>query len=141
MTIKNLLETIKEDSLAARKAKDKVASSLLLTLYSEALLVGKNKGDRLPTDEEVIKVVKRFITSVEENLKYRPDNEDYLIEKSLLQRYVPKQLSEDQLKYIIRLVGEPVSPKSTKKVLEYINEHHPGQADGAMVIDIIKRWG
>ena len=56
-----LLAKLKADSLQARKDGNKVAANLLVTLVSEATMVGKNAGNRDSTDEEVQRVVKKFL--------------------------------------------------------------------------------
>ena len=65
-----ILEKIKNASLAARKAKEALAATLLTTLYSEAVNVGKNNGNRDTTDAEAVAVVKKFLKGVDETISY-----------------------------------------------------------------------
>ena len=47
--------------ISARKGTDVTVKNLMVTLYSEALMVGKNKRNEEPTDEEVVGVIFNFI--------------------------------------------------------------------------------
>ena len=99
----SLVDEIKQASLAARKAKDTVASSLLTTLFSDVVNVGKNSGNRGTTDVEAVAVVKKFLKGVEETIAAFDGKQDTrldtaLIERELLMKFLPQQLSEEQLK-------------------------------------------
>ena len=48
----SILNTIKNDNVTARKSRDIITSSLLSTLYAEAVNVGKNDGNRETSDKE-----------------------------------------------------------------------------------------
>lgn len=63
----NMIGKIRDDMITARKGDDPVAKSLLVTLYSEASRVGKDKRNGDPTDEEVVAVVKKFAANAEED--------------------------------------------------------------------------
>lgn len=104
----SLLEKIKQASVEARKQRDK-AASFLVTLYSEAAMIGKNAGNRETLDEEVIKVVKKFIKNLDETieaLKTRGDAAAEQIakaleEKAILEQYLPKMLTEAEIETLI----------------------------------------
>ena len=66
-TMTNMIGKIRDDMITARKGDDPVAKSLLVTLYSEASRVGKDKRNGDPTDEEVVAVVKKFAANAEED--------------------------------------------------------------------------
>lgn len=95
-----LIDTIKSDLLLARKLNNPVEKNLLTTLVGDAERVGKDKGNRLPTDDEVQAVVKKFMKGVEENIKLK-DMPIFQEEKSILARYLPKMLSQESLANII----------------------------------------
>lgn len=100
-----LLEQIKQDKDAARKANDKVAANLLTTLYSEALMVGKNADNRETTDNEVIVIVKKFIKNINETLEYAKDpiKPKLNTEKEICKRYLPKMVAEDDIEQFVKL--------------------------------------
>ena len=100
-----LLEIIKNDLTEARKSKKIKVSGVLSTLYSEASMVGKNDGNRETYDTEVIAKVKAFIKNIDETLKSlpagHPQGTELEKEKELLQKYLPQQISEKELKNIV----------------------------------------
>lgn len=95
-----LIDTIKSDLLLARKMGITTEKNLLTTLVGDAERIGKDKGNRLPTDDEVLAVVKKFLKGVEENIKLK-DLPIFHEEANILKRYMPKMLSDESLKQII----------------------------------------
>jgi uncharacterized protein YqeY len=99
-----LLNKIKDDQFAARKAKDTVTATLLTTLYSEALMVGKNAG-RETSDDEVLKVIQKFLKGVNETIvalqskggEYLDKVGGAILEKCILEAYLPKQITEVEI--------------------------------------------
>lgn len=142
----SLLEQIKEKQLIARKAQDDIAKSLLTTLVAEASVPGKNNGNRESTDEEVIAVIKKFIKGVNETieaLKFYSDGRGPRahLEKEILESFLPKQLTEDELREIIGGIivglGEK-NPKLMGKVLSLVKEKYNGQYDGSIAAKLTK---
>ena len=56
-----LIEKLRQDMIAARKGSDTVTKSLMVTLYSEAAMVGKNKRNGDTTDDEAVAVIKKLL--------------------------------------------------------------------------------
>jgi len=135
----SLMNEIREKQIQARKEKSEFAS-LYTTLLGEAALVGKNAGNRETTDQEVIGVVKKFIKNIDEMLvalTSRLDVNNVAIsnakfEKILLEQFLPKQLSEDELKDLA--TGRESLPDSMK----YLKEHYPGLYDGKLSSAVAK---
>ncbi|MDO8418099.1 MAG: GatB/YqeY domain-containing protein [Agitococcus sp.] len=63
-----LLKQIQDAALSARKARDTVRATLLVTVFAEAARIGKDAGNRESTDDEVLKTLKKFVTGVEETM-------------------------------------------------------------------------
>lgn len=141
----SLLQRIKDDSLTARKDKLSGAAILLTTLYSEAAMVGKNNGNRETSDTEVIAIVKKFKANNEETLKVLADTDERyhqaLAENEILDRYLPKQMSEDELQSIVtKLIAEhaiPKTPKSMGSVMKLLKDGFEGRYDGALASKIV----
>jgi len=72
----SLLQDIKNASLEARKIKSEL-SSFLVTLYAEAAKIGKDSGNRESTDEEVIKILKKFKSNAEELIKLATEKKTF----------------------------------------------------------------
>ncbi len=140
-----LLEKLQAASLEARKAQDTVAASLLTTLYSEAARVGKDQGNRVSTDEEVVAVVKKFSKNIDETLAALPEADARVatlrVEKELLSAYLPQQLDEAGLRALVdELVGALAdkSPKQMGVVMAGLKARAGGQYDGAMASRLVK---
>ena len=127
--IKNLLDT-------ARKEK---ADNLpfLSALYSEVKNVGKNKGNRETTDEEAVKVLKKLRQGNEELIRLAGDREEILkkaeAENSIIDSFLPKQLSDRDLEDAIRFIilhEKLDSPKGIGVVMKSLQKKYAGQYDG-----------
>lgn len=131
----SLLQSIKTHSLEARKRRDNIASSFLTTLLSEASFPGLNDGKRDSTDEEVVAVVRKFLKNNAEVLLVRPNDTVALTEKALLEQYLPKQLSDEELRAALIAVAReagvmPPSQKDMGVLMKGLKEHYSGQYDG-----------
>lgn len=140
-----LLEKLQAAALAARKAQDSVAASLLTTLYAEAARVGKDQGNRVSTDEEVVAVVKKFGKNVDETLAALPETDVRVaalrVEKALLAEYLPQQLDEAGLTAVIAELVAALPEKSPKQmgaVMAGLKARAGGQYDGAMASRLVK---
>jgi uncharacterized protein YqeY len=141
----SLLQQIKEDSVQLRKLKDANAATLI-TLYSECAMFGKTNGNRDTTDEECVKIVKKFIAGAEELQGFfekRGDAEKAAKatdELKMFNKYVPQQMSELQLRtYLDILIGEiEHSEKNMGRIMAELKRLYPGQYDGALASKIVK---
>lgn len=100
----SLLETLKKDSLAARKAADTVRATLLTTLIAEAEMVGKNAGNRTSTDDEVLQTIRKFLKNNQEALAVIKDEArraPLLEESVILGSYLPPLVDETEVKAFI----------------------------------------
>lgn len=133
-----LLQTIKSDQLTSRKNKDRVQASVLTTLIGEASIIGKNDGNRESTDAEVMTVIKKFVKGIDESLSYGA-SEQLEIEKVVLTRYLPTELSDDRLSELASAYIKNNSDHNMGQVMKYFKETHPGQYDGKTLSAIVKR--
>lgn len=97
-----LIEKIRIDQLFARKEFMKTKQSLfeihakvLTTLIGESQIDGKD-----PSDEQLIKVIQKFIKNNEQSLKIK-ENKSLEIENELLRIYLPRTVTEAQVKQIL----------------------------------------
>lgn len=143
-----LIDTIKKAQLQARKDKQSDSASSLTTLIGEAEMIGKNDGNRVTTDAEVVAVIKKFVKNIDETLNVvskdssKADRVTALTqEKALLSTFLPKQLSEDELRSVLSGFVSALpekNPKAMGKVLASLKEHFAGQYDGALASKITK---
>lgn len=130
------LENIKNDLDNARKEKKQQLLTLLVTLYSEACMVGKTKRNGLPTEEEVTSVVKKFKIGVEEIAKIKGLSDDLQYELDIYERYLPIMLTKDQLVEIVS--GISPKPNNLGEVMKFLKEKYSGLYDGKVASDIAK---
>jgi uncharacterized protein YqeY len=133
----SLMEQIKSDQLAARKGgvTEVHKASLLTTLLGEATMVGKNAG-RETTDQEVVAVVKKFIKNVDETISAltarNQDASAYMAERSILEFYLPMQLSEDALRQVAEC------QKDMPSFMKHLKENFAGKYDGKLASTVAK---
>jgi len=146
----SLIATIKAAHLQARKDKNEVAKSLLTTLVGEAETLGKGKGNRAPTDEEVVSVLKKFENNLVETIGHlhiagqdaRADQ--YKAEVNIIRSFMPAKLADDvvaaDIKDVVTAAGLPFEQKSMGVVVKALKEKYGLQFDGAQVSRIFKTW-
>ena len=143
-----ILDSVKKAQLQARKDKRAEDAATLTTLIGEAEMIGKNDGNRVSTDAEVVAVIKKFVKNIDETLNVvskdstKVDRVEALgKEKALLSNFLPKQLSEDELRTILAdfVAALPEkNPKAMGKVLGSLKEAFAGQYDGALASRVTK---
>ena len=102
-----LLDRIKEDQLTARKARDTIKATLLTTLLGEAKRPGEDDGKRPSTDDEVSKVITKFLKGVNETIALVTDEAklaELKFEASVYQAYLPERLEGAVLKARIQII-------------------------------------
>lgn len=143
----SLLQQIKQTQLQARKAKDAVTAASLTTLIGEAEMVGKNNGNREVTDAEVVAVLKKFIKNVEETWRLAAEHGNHTTaerlhdEKLLYSSFLPKQLSNGELKQVLVALTTELNANTLRemgKVMKVLKERYDGQYDGAAASTMIK---
>lgn len=130
----SLMEQIKTQQIAARKAGDPKAS-LLTTLLGEAAMVGKNAG-RETTDAEVVAVVKKFIKNVDETIAaLQARNQlfaDFAVEREVLEQFLPMQLSEAALIEVAKC------QENMPAFMKHLKENFAGKYDGKLAATVAK---
>jgi len=132
-----LIEKVREDMHEAKKQKDLLKSNLLSTLYAEMFTLSKS-GKEL-TEEDSVKIVRKFIKNSEETLALdipEDSKTKYLAEKKILLGYLPSQLTAEEIENnVTKLVGEG---KIMKDIMGYFKENYAGRYDGKIVSDLVK---
>lgn len=134
----SLLQRIKQDQLAARKAKDKFKATLLTTLLAEASRPGLDDGKRESTDREVVEVCKKFIDNMKESLKANY-TEAVHTEMCIVYEYMPQALDEEDMKDIATYVIESNTKPNIGTVMAYFKKNYVGQYDGNVLSSIVKQ--
>ena len=145
-----LYDTIMTDMKEAMKSHDKETLSTLRFLKSAIdLFKINNKMDRTdsPSDEVVIEVVSKQVKTHKESIEEfkkagRADLvENLLKEVEVLSKYLPEQLSEDEVRRKIEEVISSINAISIKDMGRVMKELTPifkGKADMKLVNTIVK---
>ena len=144
-----LYETISKEMIDAMKAHDKDTLSTLRMLKSDIdLYLVNNKLDRHnASDEVVIDVVSKQIKTRNESIEeFKKGNRQDLVEGllkeiELLSKYLPEQLTEEEIKSEIDKVFDKLKPTSMKDMGAVMKELGPifkGKADMKLVNSIVK---
>lgn len=141
-----LLTTINEDVKIAMKARDKEKLSVLRMLKSALQNEQIKKGTEL-NEEEELSVLSREMKQRRDSLtEFKNADRQDLVEKLeneivIVESYLPKQLTEEELQSIVQEVIASVNATSTSdfgKVMGAIMPKVKGKADGNAVNRIVK---
>jgi uncharacterized protein len=140
---------IDNDIKAAMLAKNKEELEALRSIKSMILLAETEKGeiDEISSDVENKLLMKAAKQRKESAEIFQKENREELAKRELTQleiinRYLPKQLSQDEVealvKNIIRQVGAK-GPQDMGKVMGVATKQLAGQADGKMISELVKK--
>ena len=139
-----LLDRLRAHQLDARKGRDAIAAGLLTTLISEGERVGKDKGNRPSTDEEVLGTVRKFLKNAEEvrdAIAARGDAEATAKvhrEITILTSYLPQQMSEADLRAKIEAFKADNPGATMRDLMPYLKANFAGLYDGKLANQIAK---
>ena len=143
-----LEQQIQEDIKAAMKAKDNVALAATRAVKGEILLFKTSEGgSKDETDADVLRMVQKLIKQRRESAEQDTaagrqelaDNE--LAEAAAMEKYLPKQLSVEEVKAKVREIIAQVGATSLKdmgKVMGAANKALAGQSDGRTISTVVK---
>jgi len=148
MSLKKQIDT---DIKEAMKAKDQDALRTLRAIKSMILLEetkeGAEKGADLTSEQEIKLLTKAAKQRKDSAETYQKNSRNELAQNELkeleiIQKYLPKQLSEeeltDELKTIIEKVGA-TSPKEMGKVMGVATKELAGKADGKIISTLVRK--
>ena len=139
----DLFDRISNDIKSAMLAKDKVRLETLRGIKKEFLEAKTAKGsDGTLSDDQATKIMAKMVKQRKETAQiYTEQNrpelaENELAEASVIEEYLPKQLSDEELtarlKEIIAQTGA-TSAKEMGKVMGVASKALAGQADGKVI--------
>ena len=145
-----MLKKIKAAQLQARKNRESSKASFLTTLIGEAEMVGKSKGNRESTNEEILVIIKKFENNINENIKIYtekgiPDRlADAKFELEVLKEFLPEKLTDLQVQKdvgsLITALGLPKVQKSMGIVGAELKARYGNQYDGGQVSKMFKTF-
>jgi len=145
----NLKQQIDADIKKAMLAKNKEELEALRSIKSLILLAETEKGgaDEISSDTENKLLMKAAKQRKESAEIFRQQDRNDLADKELFQlsvinRYLPKQLSEEEIRSVLTTVIEEVGakgPQDMGKVMGVATKRLAGQADGKVISDLVKK--
>lgn len=143
------LRKLNEELKHAMKSKDSLKLESLRAIKSAIILFKTSsnfKGEDLSIDQEV-KLLQRLVKQRKESANiYRNQNRLDLAEleesqASIIQSFLPKQISLEEIERIVIKIIEDIKAESMRdmgKVMGIANKKLSGKADGKTISDIVK---
>ena len=144
-----LEQQIQEDIKAAMKSHDAVATAATRAIKGEILLFKTAEGgSKELTDGDVLKMIQKLVKQRKEAAEQfvaagrqeLADNE--MAEAAVMEKYLPKQLSEAEVEEKVKAIIAEVGASSIKdmgKVLGAANKALAGLSDGRTISTIVKK--
>ena len=141
-----MLAILQEELQVAMKAKDKAKLTGLRNIIGKLKARRIDKGEDL-TGQECIQILLSSVKQLKDSIKqYEKGGRKDLaevekFELTLIEKYLPEQLSEDDLRSLIRKTIESNGVESMKnmgRVMGTVMKELAGTADGTVVQKIVK---
>lgn len=144
----SLRDSLQSDMKNALRSGDKDRLSVIRLVLAAVKNAEIDAGHPL-TDEEILALISREVKQRKEVLPdYEKSGRSDLVEKltreiNILLGYLPPQLSEDELRRIIRETAAeigPIGPKEMGKLMGALMPKVKGRADGKLVQTLVKEF-
>ena len=141
-----MLDQLQEELKIAMKAGEKAKMMGLRNIIGKIKAAQIDKGETL-TDEESSKILKTAAKQLKESIdQYQKGGRDDLAEKeafelTLLEKYLPEQLSEEQIRQTVKNIVKNTGAGSMQdmgKVMGATMQELTGSADGKIVQKIVQ---
>jgi uncharacterized protein len=144
----SLFDKVNEDIKNAMLAKEKEKLEALRSVKAAFLLAKSEKGasETLSSDVE-LKVVQKLVKQRKESADIyisqgRKDLYDKeMFEASVIEQYLPRQMSPEELKTVLKGIIEKVgakAPSDMGKVMGAASKELAGKADGKLIAETVK---
>jgi uncharacterized protein YqeY len=136
---------LKEELKLAMKAQDRLRLDTIRAALSEIQYEEMQKNVQELSDPESLTVVQREVKKRHEAIQFaeqasRVEEKTKLqAEISILEGFLPKQLSSDDLEKIIVGVTKSVAGASMPVIMKHLKDNYAGQYDGKSASEIVKR--
>ena len=140
-----MLDQLQEELKIAMKAGEKAKMMGQRNIIGKIKAAQIDKGETL-TDEESLKILKTAAKQLKESInQYQKGGRDDLAEKeafelTLLEKYLPEQLSEEQIRQTVKNIVKNTGAGSMQdmgKVMGATMQELAGSADGKIVQKIV----
>ena len=142
----SLKETINNDIKTAMKAKDKESLAVLRMIKTAVQAAEIDKKEELNAEEELTILAREAKQRRESLAEFVKAGRDELVAKTeaeieIVERYLPKQLSVEEVKEVIATVAEKIGATTQKefgKLMGAVMQELKGKADGNVIKEQVK---
>ena len=142
----SLLTTLNEDMKTAMRAKDKETLSVVRMLKASLQNEQIKLGEELNANQELTILAREMKQRRDSVAEFKKADRQDLVDKTqaeieIVEKYMPKQLSEDEIKTIVSAAIAKVGASSMKdfgQVMGAVMPETKGKADGNEVNRIVK---
>lgn len=138
-----LIDQIKKENIQAMKDRDtnkRSVLSILITKYDNMAIEMRSKGKEM-TDADTLSIIQKTVKELDEEAKSyaaagRPEKAAEInSQMELIHGYLPKQLSEEEIKAEIAKLED----KSIPSVMKHFKTNYAGQVDMGLVSKIARQ--
>jgi uncharacterized protein YqeY len=143
----SLEETINTDIKAAMLSKNEAALRSLRAV-KQVILLAKTSGSGLITAEDEMKMLQKLIKQRKESVDiYKQQNREDLAKTELeeiavIEKYLPKQMSEDEIKDALKTLIEQNKangPGDVGRLMGIASKYFAGKADNKIVSQLLRQ--
>lgn len=145
----DLENKITEELKLAMKSKDKLVLTALRAIKSELVIAKTNAGQKKVINNEIeLKILQKLVKQRKESSKiYLKKGRNELAETELkeaeiIQRFLPKQLTNDEIEFEVKNQIKNINAKSLKdmgSVMSAVTKKLAGAADGKTISEIVRK--
>ena len=137
-----LIDELSKANIEALKARDQVARAIYSVLLSKykALDIEQKAQGKETTDADMVKIIVKTIKELDEELaSYEKagrtqEVQNIKAQKALIEKYLPKLMSVDEIRRIIASLDD----KSMPSVMKHFKMNYDGQVDMSLVSKIAR---
>lgn len=138
------IEILRQDMVAAMKAKDKETKDAISSLIAAVKKVAIDEGVRDDIPENLVdKVILKELKSIKEQIDTCPDERadlkaEYKKTYEIVEKYAPKVLSESEIKQIIETkFADVLATKNKGMIMKAVMGELNGKADGKVINQVV----
>lgn len=137
-----IIEEIKKANIQALKDRDqnlRSVYSVLINKHMQAVVNARATGNEV-TDVEMVKIIQKTIKELDEEAEnYKKvgnlvEYENIGLQKRAIEKYLPKMLSEDEIRAIIMTLDD----KTVPSVMRHFKTNYNGKCEMKTVSDVLK---
>ena len=142
----SLKETLNNDIKSAMKTKDKETLAVLRMIKTAVQAAEIDKKEELNAEEELTILAREAKQRRESLAEFVKAGRDELVAKTeaeieIVERYLPKQLSVEEVKEVIATIAEKIGATTQKefgKLMGAVMQELKGKADGNVIKEQVK---